>query len=356
MRLYYGQAIKLMTKTLPCVLAIVGANAAFGALMGVYYITLYGILVLCTKMHLDLLGTIIFLVGIGGNFALYRLFKHYTLYLLRAGHVAVMAEYLEYGKLPEGVNQLQHGKNQVKERFGTVSSMFVVGELVNGVVRTITNLMGGVASFIPVEAVQQFVKVAQAVIRMACSYVDEAIMARAFIQKDKDVFEVAKEGTILYAQAWKPILTNAAGLALFSWASFAIFLVMALPVGFALSWLFPSSVILPSVVVILLAYLGKASLGDTFALATTLAAFHEETKAMEPSREWNERLTGASDKFRELSRRAGEKMGFGKSGMPSHGTAAPAPAAVAAAALPPLPQAVPAVVHSQLPPLPGQGV
>lgn len=355
MRFYYGKAIKLMSQTLPCVLAIVGANAAFGAAMVLYYIILYGILVLMTKMHMDLLGTIIFFVGIGGNFALYRAFKHYSLYLLRAGHIAVMAELLQNGKLPNGVGQLEHGKNQVKGRFGTVSAMFVVNDLVNGVVHTITNLMGGVASFVPVEAFQQLVKVAQAVIKMACAYVDEAILARAFMQKDKDVFEVAKDGTILYAMAWKPILTNAAGLALFAWASFGIFLVLALPVGYAISLVFPSAVLMPTVVVLMLAYLGKVSLGDTFALATTLAAFHEETKAMEPSKEWNQRLSSASDKFRELSRKAGEKMGL----KPQAPAAQPSPVptmAAAASSLPPLPQAVPVMAHSQLPPLPGAGV
>jgi len=345
-RFYFGKAFSLMAKTLPCVLAIMAANAVFGLVVVVYYIVLFGVLAIMPK-GLELLSFVIFVVGLGGNFALFKAFKHYFLYLLRAGHIAVMAEFLSAGKLPAGTSQISFGKTQVVDRFKSVSGMFVVGELVQGVVGAITNMMGGLLSFFPGDTLKQLGKIVAAVIKTASSYIDEAILARAFIQKDKNIFEVGKDGTILYAMAWKPILANAAGLAVLSWASMAIFIVLFVPVGYVMASVLPSSLDwVATVSVIAFAYLSKVSLGDTFAVATTIAAFHEETKNMVPSAEWNAKLTSASDKFRELSKRATEKFTGAPTATPA---AAPTHVAMAAAELPPLPN-----MMGTVPPIPVQ--
>lgn len=302
-RLYFAEAVKLMMRTLPCVLAIVGVHFLFGLGVTLYYGAVFGMAYLTRGM--DTLSGFILLGGLGGSLAAYKAFKHYVLYLMKAGHIAVMAELLSRGRLPSGTNQLAWGKDQVQSRFKDVSLMFVVDGLVKGVVNVITNMMGGLGNLIPVEAVQQLIRLLQIVVRKGAEFIDEAILARAFMLREQNVFAVAKDGTLLYAQAWKPILINAAGLALISWASFPVFLILFTPVGLALNAVLPQSMsFMPTVVVIALAYLGKASLGDTFALASTLATFHHETKDLVPNAEWDARLTAASDKFRELKARA----------------------------------------------------
>lgn len=309
-KLYFGKAISLMTRTLPCLLAIGAANAVFGLMVVLYYVVLFGILAIIPR-GMELLSFVILVVGLGGTWGLFKAFRHYFLYLLKAGHVAVMAEYLQNGKLPEGQSQIAFGKAQVTSRFTNVSGMFVVGELVSGVVAVITKTVEGIMSYIPVESLQQLTKIISAVVKMATSYIDEAILARAFIEKDKNIFEVGKEGTILYAMAAKPILFNAAGLALFSWAATALFVGLFTPVGYAINFFLPASISWVGVVaVFIFAYLAKITFCDTFALATTIVAFHEETKALKPDPAWDARLSSVSDKFRELSAKAAGAMGM----------------------------------------------
>lgn len=45
--------------------------------------------------------------------------------------------------------------------------------------------------------------------RFATTCIDEAILTRAYAQDQENVWAVAKDGVILYAQYWKPILANA---------------------------------------------------------------------------------------------------------------------------------------------------
>jgi len=336
-----------MAKTLPCVLAIVGMNALFGLGAIIYYSIVFGLAYL--TRNIALLPLIIIVAGLGGSWAMYKAFHRYVIYLMRAGHIAVMAELLQKGQLPAGTSQLNWGKDQVKNRVKETSVLFVVDTLVNGVVVKITDMVGGILNILPVDAVHQLTRALKAVVRTATSFIDEAILARAFIKRDENIFKVAQDGTILYAMAWKPILTNAAGLALFSWASLAIFLILALPVGFLVNAILPNT-LLPVAVVIALAYLGKASLGDTFALATTIAAYHHETKDLVPSAEWDARLTQASDKFRELKNKAVDTM-KGKTT-----TVETAKAPTVPVELPAIPEVPAASVSASLPPLPAAAV
>jgi hypothetical protein len=49
---------------------------------------------------------VVWIVAFVISFPMVKLFREYFLYILKAGHVAVIAELATKGKLPEGVSQI----------------------------------------------------------------------------------------------------------------------------------------------------------------------------------------------------------------------------------------------------------
>ena len=85
---------------------------------------------------------------------------NYAGYLVKAGPIAVLVEAAATGKVP--ANQVQYGKDKVKERFVTSNVYFAVDKLVTGAVKQIQNdidKLGNKLDFIPgMEAVSGIAK------------------------------------------------------------------------------------------------------------------------------------------------------------------------------------------------------
>src|SRR5690606_38081272 len=103
--------------------------------------------------------------------------REYILYIVKAGHIAVMVHLIEGREVPGGQNQIAYARAVVTERFAEANVLFVLDQLVKGVVGAITGLIGGVAAFLPIPGLQGVVKFINAVIRMSVNYVDEIILA-----------------------------------------------------------------------------------------------------------------------------------------------------------------------------------
>lgn len=220
-------------RTTPILLVRLGAYLAFCFVALVYFLIVGGIAYLVAQA-IPLIGLILFIVAFAGVVPLYRLAYHYVFYLLKAAHLAVISELLVEGKLPDGVNQLSWGKDQVQQRFGEVNAMLVVDEIVHAVVRRFTRTVYQMASWLPSDSLRQIVAIANRVVRVATTYVDEAIMARAFWTRGS-VWSVAQDGVVLYAMCWKPMLKNAIMLMLLSYVPFvAVVILLAAPSVFSL--------------------------------------------------------------------------------------------------------------------------
>ena len=139
---------------------------------------------------------------------------------------------------------------------------------------------------------------------MSTTYVDEAVLSRAYARREENVWAVARDGVVLYAQAWKPILANAVVLAVLSFVEFLAFLlILGLPAA-AVAAAFPGLGLALAIGVIIGAWMLKLAVSDAIALAATLLAYHRATDGLEPDPEWVAKLDAASDKFRELGRKA----------------------------------------------------
>ncbi len=306
-KIYLGEAIRLVLKTLPIVWVRLASYLVLGVGLGIYAGLFVGIGWLFAKLWAPL-GFILFIAAVGGAFWIVNLAGKYWFHLLRAAHTAVMTEFITTGNGPT-TGQLEYGRKQVMSRFTDTSILFGVGLLLNGITKFVVRTFTRIVSILPVPGVDSLGKFLERVAILSTTYVDEAILSRAYAKREQNVWAVAKDGVVLYAQAWKPILANAVVLALLSYAEFVIFLLVlglpALAIGAAAPSLGPAL----GIAVLIGAWMLKLALSDAISLAATLLAYHDATSTMEPNPEWVAKLDAASDKFRELGRKAAASVG-----------------------------------------------
>lgn len=243
--------------------------------------------------------------GLGLTGAVIWLLRQYILYMVKAAHIAVLVELLDGQPLPDGRGQIEHGTQVVKQRFAQANTLFGLDLLIKGVVRTITGIVRGLLTILPIPGVQQFMGVVKVFMGVAVGLVDEVILAHAIRSRSDNAWASAQTALVLYAQNVKPLFKNAAWLTAFSYGLTAlVFIVMLVPAA-ALSWLFPGGLSALSVgIAVILAWSVKAALIEPLMLACLLQAYFKLTDAQTPDPAWEQRLEGMSGKFRELKAKA----------------------------------------------------
>ena len=209
MVLHFGTATRVFVRTFPFVLL----RFAVGLLLGALTIGYFGI-VLWGGYRLVDGGTISGWIGVVGLLlaitvfvGFWRLFSRYVLYLVRAGHVAVIAHVVETGEVPP--NQIRFGISRVRAHFTQASALFVLDQLVKGVIRQFN---GSIISFSGLASVSSgvrtLIRIVGRAIAMAATYIDEAILAYTFTNPEANPWQAARDGVVLYAKNWKPILAS----------------------------------------------------------------------------------------------------------------------------------------------------
>ncbi|PSO47338.1 MAG: hypothetical protein BRC33_12995 [Cyanobacteria bacterium SW_9_44_58] len=303
-KLYLREAIGLIVKTMPFIWIRLGTYALLGLGVAVYLAVAGGVAWLLGQA-LSLLGVIVFLIALGGAWMLVQWAQRYFFYLLQAAHIAVMTEYIVYGEAPKG-SQVQYGRQQVQQRFRDTSVMFAADEIIDGIVKGINRSFAQLTQILPIPNLDNLNAIVERVSKFATTYIDEAILSRAYQYREQNVWAVAQDGVILYAQAWKPVLANAVALTVINYLEMAVVLVILGIPAIILGALIPIAAIrtLLGVFVIVGVWMFKLAVSDAYAMAATLLAYHRSTEGMEPNPEWQERLTGISEQFRNLCDRA----------------------------------------------------
>ena len=306
MNLQLGRAIGIVMKTMPYVLyraVVYGVICAVVAFL-LLFVALVGYLFGGAAAGV----MIVIFLGAGAFGA--RLLREYVLYLLRAGHIAVITEIIERGALPQGVNQTQWGAEQVKMYFKEISVLSLIDQIIKGVITKLNRTLFNVMTILPIPGMKDASRVVQKVVDFSLTYVDEAILAYTFKTRNPNVYGAAKSGIILYCQAWKGLLKNAVVLTVLSYAGTALSaLFFLIPLG-ALAWILPESWAVAKFSLFLLALFMGASLKwilfDPIACAATILTFLAETKSMTPDPAWEERIEKVSSKFTELRHKAAD--------------------------------------------------
>jgi uncharacterized membrane protein len=229
--------------------------------------------------------------------------REYILYVVKAGHIAVMVHLIDGRPVPDGQSQIDYARKVVTARFAEANILFVVDQLVKGAIRVITGLIGGVASFLPgLQGIAQFVNT---VIRISLTYVDEIILGYNVRIDSRTPFDSARQGVVLYAQNAKTMVKNAVWLSIFMWLlAFVVFLVMLAPAG-AILYLMPGQLAGWSFVLALIfAWAIKAALIEPFAIAALMQVYFRTIEGQAPNPEWDRKLSEVSSHFRELKDRA----------------------------------------------------
>src|SRR5882724_1934773 len=231
--------------------------------------------------------------------------REYILYIVKAGHIAVMVHLIDGQDVPGGQDQISYAREVVTERFAEANVLFVIDQLVKGAIRAITGLLGGVAAFLPIPGLSGLVSFINTVIRLSLTYVDEIVLGYNIRINSASPFETARQGVVLYAQNGKTMVKNAVWLAVIMWGvSFIIFLLMLAPAG-AILWFMPGQLGgWAFVMAIVFAWAFKAAFIEPFAIASLMQVYFSTIEGQVPDPDWDRRLAEASSTFRDLKDKA----------------------------------------------------
>lgn len=231
--------------------------------------------------------------------------REYILYLVKAGHIAVLVELIDGKTMPGGKSQVNYATGVVKERFAQASVLFAIDQLVKGVIGAITGLVRGILSFLPIPGVRQISSILHAFLRVAVGFIDEVILAYAIRTSSTNPWGSAREALVLYGQNYKVMLKNAAWLAAIVYLlSFFVFVIMLAPAALVV-YLMPGTWAAGGVIFALLfAWSVKAALLEPFAITCLMQVYFRTIEYQQPDPEWDARLEQMSAKFRKLKVRA----------------------------------------------------
>lgn len=225
--------------------------------------------------------------------------REYLLYLVKAGHIAVMVELLAGRPMPGGRSQIGHAQAAVRARFAQASTLFAVDQIVKGVLRVITGLARGILSMLP--GLDRLAGVVQAFLNVAVGLIDEVIIAHAFATNAPDPWASAREALVLYAQNNRNMLKNAAWITVITYGALGLVFLILLGPAVLIAQSLPGQIEAVGVVFALVfAWALKAALFEPFAVACLLQAYFRATEGQPLDPVWEARLDTLSAKFRQL--------------------------------------------------------
>ena len=197
-------AKQLFNKTMP----FIWAKLALGGIMVLVAVVLLAIMMGLGWLFGDWGMVLMFIGWMAAIRAFWLLIMHYFGYMIKAGHIAVIAEACFTGQVP--ANQVEYGKNAVKERFLTSNVYFAVDKLVTAAIREIQKGIGKVGDFLDfIPGAEAVTGAAQFFVSIALGYVDECCLGWTFYNKHQGAFKSAADGVVIYAQNWKAVLMGA---------------------------------------------------------------------------------------------------------------------------------------------------
>jgi hypothetical protein len=248
--------------------------------------------------------------------------REYLLYMVKAGHIAVLVELLEGRDIPQGQSQINYAGDMVRRHFAEAHVLFGVDLLVRGVLAAILGLIQGIAAFLPIPGLQNVLALVRAFLRLAIGLMDEVVLGYLFRSGATNPWQEAQTALVLYAQNYKVMLKNAAWLTIITYVlAFVVFLLMLAPAA-AIVWFIPNAWGAGGFVFALLfAWAVKAALLEPFAIAAMMEVYFKVIEGQTPDPAWDERIGQVSRKFRELREKAANWVG----GRPAPGAPFTAP-------------------------------
>jgi len=293
----------IFKKTMPFVWTRFGLYLLLGIGIVAYYIIAILLLGLADSgSGFSFLGFLIFVGGIG----IYVAISKYLNYLVKAAHIAVIAELSEKGTVPEGTSIIKYGKEQVKKRFATASVFYVLDHLVSGAVSQIQKVISNVGSwFEQIPGMKIAFEIINLFVGIVLGYVDEAVLAHIFKKKDESAWKGAADGVVLYFESWKEILKNAVGLVIFV---IAFYLIGGVAVFFLCQGFVAATIVSDSTWVFIISVVGaclvinaaKSSFVDSWITISVINRYTQVTMNKQPQFDLYGKAKGWSKKFSNI--------------------------------------------------------
>lgn len=302
-------AIGLALKTLPFIalrLAVLGA-VALTYILAISIGAILGSLIWASQIVFSgaFTGGFIgfMLVSVGLYFA-----RSYLFYMVKAAHISVLLAMMDGQTIPAR-NQITYGIDAVKKRFGVTAVLFGIDMLIRGVLRALFGTINVFSAALPVPMMQNLVRLAENVVRLSLTYVDEVILAYLIRHEDDNPWAAGQDGLVLYAQNYPRLLKNAAWLAVFLWlATTILFVFLVMMAAVALSAFSATVAAWGMVAAFVLAWAIKRAVFETVAIAALMQVYFVTTAGQSPDPAWKARLERTTEKFRKL----GQSAGFGE--------------------------------------------
>jgi hypothetical protein len=283
--LHLKEAWQLIKASWPIVMVRLGLLFMLW-LVAVLYIGIVGTGVQILRHIHFWLSIPVLLLGMTGLTWLASLAQRFVLLPLKGIQLAVMAEVLNGTAPPPSANQMDWGYRRMVLRYGQPTGMFAVDDMVGTVVRGYSEQVYGIYSWIPFEKLKGFSSITGGLVRHAVGYVDEAILARHFWVDDDNVWANAVDGVVLYAMAWKTLLRDAVALMVFSYTpAFVMIMLMGGPFALLGSRMASAGALWSLVDALVLGWIIKTAVGDSFAMAAMTVAYRHATEHLEPDTE-----------------------------------------------------------------------
>jgi len=248
------------------------------------------------------------LAGAGGAYAFLYFIREYILYQVKAGHIALLVKFMDGEPVPDGKGMVQYAKDQVKEHFVESNVLFVLDQLIKGVLKVIRGFFKSIGNLLPIPGFSQFMAVINAIIAMSLTYVDEIILAYHMKKGEANAFTNSGKALVLYAQNYRSMLKNAFWLTILVW----VFLIVVFAIVFGtvagLVAAFPSlGGFWTFAVASVLTWGIKSAVIDPIAMTALMEVYFKAIEGQVPDPEWDQRLDKLSGQYRTLKEKGIEK-------------------------------------------------
>ena len=235
------------------------------------------------------------------------LLREYLLYMVKAGHIAVLVELMEGKEIPGGRGQIDHAQRVVRERFTESSVLFAVDQLIKVVLRAFNRAFFTIANFIPIPGVQGIVKFINTVVNLSLTYLDEVILAYNIRTKATNPWRSSGDAVILYAQNYKAFLKNAFFLAFFIWGlTFLVFFLILGPMFLIVQFIPALAGPLTLILAAVLAWGIKQAVIEPIGMTALMQVFFKVTEGQQPNPQWQAKLESVSKRFGKFQENARE--------------------------------------------------
>ena len=224
---------------------------------------------------------------------------HYFGYMVKAGHIAIIATAVITGKVPD--NQVEVAKKMVTERFATSNIYFAVDSLISGAVKQIQGMLDNAGNLLGgLPGIDWVMKIGKLFISISLGYIDECCLGYTFYKKDQNAFKSAADGVVIYAQNWKKLLKDAAVTTVVVISSMiGITLAIFLVFGFLFNMLHWSTLV-AFILASFVALAVKFAFIDSWVLVKMMVSYMEVVPSTVITFDLYGKLCDISAKFKEL--------------------------------------------------------